>query len=118
MEANNVSGKGTIEHLILKTTTSSCKFNMFKPSTWFNNNSVNISVNGVSISVDGDLTIENGKVFVNGKELEQTENKEEQTWEVPKNIKIKRITTKMIVISDYDIAIDGGGKLQKKVAFL
>lgn len=114
MEANNISGKGTIEHLILKTMTSSCKFNGFKPSTWFNN----ISVNGVSISVDGNITINNGKVFVNGKELEQAENKEEQKWKVPKGIKINKITTDMTIISDYDIEIDGKGKLEKKISLL
>lgn len=114
MEANNISGKGTIEHLILKTITSSCKFNGFKPSTWFNN----ISVNGVSISVDGNITINNGKVFVNGKELEQAENKEEQKWKVPKGIKINKITTDMTIISDYDIEIDGNGKLEKKISLL
>lgn len=114
MEANNISGKGTIEHLILKTITSSCKFNRFKPSTWFNN----ISVNGVSISVDGNITINNGKVFVNGKELEQSENKEEQKWKVPKGIKINKITTDMTIISDYDIEIDGKGKLEKKISLL
>ena len=114
MEANNISGKGTIEHLILKTMTSSCKFNGFKPSTWFNN----ISVNGVSISVDGNITINNGKVFVNGKELEQSENKEEQKWKVPKGIKINKITTDMTIISDYDIEIDGKGKLEKKISLL
>lgn len=114
MEANNISGKGTIEHLILKTMTSSCKFNGFKPSTWFNN----ISVNGVSISVDGNITINNGKVFVNGKELEQSENKEEQKWKVPKGIKINKITTDMTIISDYDIEIDGNGKLEKKISLL
>lgn len=114
MEANNISGKGTIEHLILKTITSSCKFNGFKPSTWFNN----ISVNGVSISVDGNITINNGKVFVNGKELEQSENKEEQKWKVPKGIKINKITTDMTIISDYDIEIDGNGKLEKKISLL
>ena len=114
MEANNISGKGTIEHLILKTKASSCKFNGFKPSTWFNN----ISVNGVSISVDGNITINNGKVFVNGKELEQPENKEEQKWKVPKGIKINKITTDMTIISDYDIEIDGKGKLEKKISLL
>lgn len=114
MEANNISGKGTIEHLILKTITSSCKFNGFKPSTWFNN----ISVNGVSISVDGNITINNGKVFVNGKELEQPENKEEQKWKVPKGIKINKITTDMTIISEYDIEIDGNGKLEKKISLL
>ena len=114
MEANNISGKGTIEHLILKTITSSCKFNRFKPSTWFNN----ISVNGVSISVDGNITINNGKVFVNGKELEQPENKEEQKWKVPKGIKINKITTDMTIISEYDIEIDGNGKLEKKISLL
>lgn len=114
MEANNVSGKGTIEHLILKTITSSCKVNMFKPSTWFNN----ISVNGVSISVDGDITISNGKVFVNGKELQRAENKQEQKWEVPKGIKINKITTDMTIISDYDIEIHGNGKLEKKISLL
>lgn len=114
MEANNISGKGTIEHLILKTITSSCKFNGFKPSTWFNN----ISVNGVSISVDGNITINNGKVFVNGKELEQPESKEEQKWKVPKGIKINKITTDMTIISDYDIEIDGNGKLEKKISLL
>lgn len=114
MEANNISGKGTIEHLILKTITSSCKFNGFKPSTWFNN----ISVNGVSISVDGNITINNGKVFVNGKELEQSENKQEQKWKVPKGIKINKITTDMTIISDYDIEIDGNGKLEKKISLL
>lgn len=114
MEANNISGKGTIEHLILKTMTSSCKFNGFKPSTWFNN----ISVNGVSISVDGNITINNGKVFVNGKELEQPETKEEQKWKVPKGIKINKITTDMTIISDYDIEIDGNGKLEKKISLL
>lgn len=114
MEANNISGKGTIEHLILKTMTSSCKFNGFKSSTWFNN----ISVNGVSISVDGNITINNGKVFVNGKELEQPENKEEQKWKVPKGIKINKITTDMTIISDYDIEIDGKGKLEKKISLL
>ena len=119
MEANNVSGNGTIEHLILKTITSSCKFNMFKPSTWFNNNSVNISVNGVSISVDGDLTINNGKVFVNGKEYNKEDGQEkEQKWEVPKGIKIKKITTDMTIISDYDIEIEGNGKLEKKISLL
>ena len=114
MEANNISGKGTIEHLILKTMTSSCKFNGFKPSTWFNN----ISVNGVSISVDGNITINNGKVFVNGKELEPPENKEEQKWKVPKGIKINKITTDMTIISEYDIEIDGNGKLEKKISLL
>ena len=114
MEANNISGKGTIEHLILKTITSSCKFNGFKPSTWFNN----ISVNGVSISVDGNISINNGKVFVNGKELEQSENKEEQKWKVPKGIKINKITTDMTIISGYDIEIDGKGKLEKKISLL
>lgn len=114
MEANNISGKGTIEHLILKTMTSSCKFNGFKPSTWFNN----ISVNGVSISVDGNITINNGKVFVNGKELKQAENKEQQKWKVPKGIKINKITTDMTIISDYDIEIDGNGKLEKKISLL
>ena len=78
----------------------------------------NISVNGVSISVDGNISINNGKVFVNGKELEQPENKEEQKWKVPKGIKINKITTDMTIISDYDIEIDGNGKLEKKISLL
>ena len=78
----------------------------------------NVSVNGVSISVDGNITINNGKVFVNGKELEQPENKEEQKWKVPKGIKINKITTDMTIISEYDIEIDGNGKLEKKISLL
>ena len=126
MEANNISGKGTIEHLILKRNTkSSYNTNIFKPSTWFGctssngTSTINIGSNSVNISYDGNINIVNGKVFVNGKEIkEQTENKEEQKWEVPKGIKINKITTDMTIIADYDIEIDGNGKLEKKISLL
>lgn len=108
MEAHNVSGKGTIEHLILKRNTKfSYNINIFKPSTWFNNN----------ISGDGNIIINNNKVFINGKRSKNTEQKE-QKWEVPKGIKINKITTDMTIVADYDIEIDGNGKLEKKISLL
>lgn len=115
----NLKGYGKIEHLTLPTRNVVVKnnFDLFNPLTWFNkqticsNSSINIQSNG-SISI----TNVNGKTYVNGKEINEEET--DATWTVPKGIIIKRITTKMTVISKYNIEIDGGGKLQKKVAFI
>ena len=127
MEAHNVSGKGIIEHLTLpkRTPITKCNIDIFNPSTWFGctssngTSTINTGSNSINISCDGNISIVNGKVFVNGKEIkEQTENKEEQKWEVPKGIKINKITTDMTIIADYDIEIDGNGKLEKKISLL
>ena len=125
MEANNISGRGTIEHLTLpkRTTITKCNIDIFNPLTWFGctssngTSTINIGSNSINISCNENINIVNGKVFVNGKEVKDTEQKE-QKWKVPKGIKINKITTDMTIIADYDIEIDGNGKLEKKISLL
>ena len=79
MEAYDVSGKGVIEHLILPERISFIKsnFNVFNPLSWFNCiNSKRTSIiesgsNSINISCNGNISVINDKVFVNGKEYKK-----------------------------------------------